>query len=250
MPVTCTKHVRLNARDLEIFQTLLSRRVETLGHLNRLVFSGLARKTARNRLIRLRQGGYIERVAIEHLPPELRTEGDFHHPQTSVYRLTAKGIAALRLRHRAGSQLRGGPPPRDLSDASIPHQLAVNRLGDWLGADLIGEHQIEGAGNDRRHRPDAAYRTTPDKSGRDLVLLEVDLGNYTQTRILGKVATFLTNDHARAAIIVTPDQHRAAKVAAWIRQAHGDSVAGRLKVLTLDEVKDGRLLNGELAPLD
>lgn len=248
MPVTCTKNVRLRARDLELFETLLERRVETLGHLHRVVFPDNARKTARNRLVRLRQAGYVERLAMEDLPADLLASGDFNHPQASVYRLTARGIAALRLRHRAGAQLRGGPGPGHLSEASIPHQLAVNRVGDWLGARLIGEHQIEGAGKDRRHRPDAAYLAAPDDQGRDLILVEVDLGNYTRARILGKVATFLTNDNARAALIVTPDQDRAAKVAAWIRQAHGDGVMRRLKVLTFDEVRDARLLDPDLAP--
>lgn len=250
MPVTCISHVRLRARDLDLFETLLERRVETLGHLHRIVFPDNARKTARNRLVRLQQGGYIDRLATEGLPEDLLAPGDFNHPVVSVYRLTPKGIAALRLRHRAGAQLRGGPSPAALSEASIPHQLAVNRAGDWLAAHLIGEHQIEGTGRDRRHRPDAAYRVTPDEQGRDLVLVEVDLGNYTRGRILGKIATFLTNERARAALIVTPDQDRAAKVATWIRQRHGDGVMRRLKVLTFDELRDGRLLDPELAAIE
>ena len=157
--------VRLQRRDLELFELLLERRVETLGHLHRLAFDGKAQKTARNRLIRLRQGGYIERVALSGIDGQLLAEGDSEHPVASVYRLTPKGIAALRLRHRAGAELRGRPPRGDLTDPSIPHQLAVNRVGDWLHARLIGEHELDPAGKDRRHRPDGAYHAGRTQTG-------------------------------------------------------------------------------------
>ena len=241
--------VRLQRRDLDLFELLLERRVETLGHLHRLAFDGKAQKTARNRLIRLRQGGYIERVALSGIDEQLLARGDSEHPVASVYRLTPKGIAALRLRHRAGAELRGRPPRGDLTDPSIPHQLAVNRVGDWLHARLIGEHLLDPAGRDRRHRPDGAYHARPDADGRTLVLVEVDLGNYTRQRILGKLRTFLANEESRAAIFVTPTAERAEQIAGWIRARHGDGVMRRVQVLTLDELRDGQLLDPELSPV-
>ena len=240
--------VRLQRRDLELFELLLERRVETLGHLHRLAFDGKAQKTARNRLIRLRQGGYIERVALSGIDEQLLAPGDSAHPVASVYRLTPKGIAALRLRHRAGAELRGRGRLSDLTDSSIPHQLAVGRVGDWLGTRLIGEHLLDCAGKHRRHRPDAAYHAHPDADGRTLVLVEVDLGNYTRQRILGKLRTFLANEESRGAIFVSPDTARAEQVAGWIRARHGDGVMRRVQVLTLDELRDGQLLDPDLSP--
>jgi len=151
--VTCTKNVRLRARDHDLFETLLERRVETLGHLHRVVFPDNARETTRNRLVRLRQAGYVDRLAIEDLPADLLASGDLNHPQASVYRLTAKGITALRLRHRAAAQLRGGPGPGHLSEASIPHQFAVNRVGDWLDVERPRPHPRQG-----RHHPHQRQR--------------------------------------------------------------------------------------------
>lgn len=242
--------VRLQSRDLELFELLLERRVETLGHLHRLTFNGKAQKTARNRLIRLRQGGYIERVALSGIDAQLLADGDSEHPVASVYRLTPKGIAALRLRHRAGAELRGNPRRSDLADPSIPHQLAVNRVGDWLRARLIGEHLLDLAGRDRRHRPDAAFHARQDADGRTLVLVEVDLGNYTRSRILGKLRTFLASEESRGAIFVTPTAERAQQIAGWIRTRHGDSVMRRVQVLTFTELRDGQLLGPELSPAE
>ena len=241
--------VRLQRRDLQLFELLLERRVETLGHLHRLAFEGKARKTARNRLIRLRQGGYIERVPLSGIDEQLLAPGDGEHPVASVYSLTPKGVAALRLRHRAGAELRGRPARGDLTDSSIPHQLAVNRTGDWLHARLIGEHLLENPGKDRRHRPDAAYHARPDAEGRTLVLVEVDLGNYTRSRILGKLRTFLANEESRGAIFVTQDAARAEQITGWIRARHGDGVMRRVQVLTFDELRDGQLLDPQLAPV-
>jgi len=250
MSTTSASKVRLQTRDLRLLELLLERRVETLGHLHRLAFGGSARKTARNRLIRLRQGGYVERIALTEIPAELLALGDENHEPASVYRLTAKGVAALRLRHRAGAELRGRPARGDLSETSIPHQLAVNRCGDWLGAHLIGEHLLDMPAKDRRHRPDAAYHARPDADGRTLVLVEVDLGNYTRTRILGKALTFLASEDARATLIITPDAQRAAQVTAWIRARHGDAIMSRLQVLTFAELTAGQLLDPALAPVD
>ena len=116
-------------------------------------------------------------------------------------------------------------------------------------ARLIGEHLLDPAGRDRRHRPDGAYHARPDADGRTLVLVEVDLGNYTRQRILGKLRTFLANEESRAAIFVTPTAERAQQIAGWIRARHGDGVMRRVQVLTLDELRDGQLLDPELSPV-
>lgn len=243
-----TSAVRLQARDLELFELLLQRRVETLGHIHLSLFGHTSEAVARNRLVRLRQGGYLQRIAVTGLDSAVLTGGDLEHKVFSVYELTPKGLAALRLRHRAGAELRGRPAQGGLTHSSIPHQLAVNRCGDWLGTALIGEHLLDSPAKDRRHRPDAAYLGAADSSGRSLVLLEVDLGNYTRSRILGKVRTFLADDQARGALFVTPNAERAAQVAGWIRERHGDAALQRIQVVTFSELQAGRLLDASLTP--
>ena len=133
---------------------------------------------------------------------------------------------------------------------SIPHQLAVNRVGDALGATLIPEHLVEGVRGDRRHRPDAAYRCAPDERGRDVVFVEVDLGHYSRARILGKVRTFFEHPEARSIIFATTTAERAELVGAWIRRAHGDAVMQRIQLLSIAELQAGAALDAGTEPTD
>jgi hypothetical protein len=231
--------IQLQRRDLAILEELAARRVETLEYLHERHFPGMTRKPALNRLGDLTAHGYLARVPI----------ADEQGTIVNTYTLGPKAPAALRLRSPAADPLRGRRPTPALSARSIPHQLAVNRVGDALQTPLIGEHLLH-AGGERRHRPDAAYRCAPDERGRDLVFLEVDLGHYSRARVLGKVGTFLEHPHARSIIFATPTEERAALVGAWIRHAHGPAVMQRVQLLTLAELAHGAALDPGTEPAE
>jgi hypothetical protein len=223
----------LHQRDLAIFETLLDRRAETLDFLAEAYFGGV-RKSAVNRLGELRAAGYLQRIKLTVL--------DAPAPQ-NIYTLAPKGRTALRLRSLAADRL-GGRRDTSLSQRSIPHQIATNRVGDWLGAELIPEALI-GCSGDRRHRPDAAYAARErDAHERGLVFVEVDLGHYSRARVLEKLRSFLGHEGARSILFITPDVERRAEVARWVREAYGEAVMQRVQPLTLDQVRDGS------APLD
>jgi len=238
--VASARKVHLTQRDLAILQELTTRRVDTLDALHDRHFSGLTRERARNRLGQLSTAGFLSRHAIEQ--PGGRA--------TSVYTLGRSAPAALRLRSLAGEHFRGRRFTPALRETSIPHQLAINRVGDLLATTLIPEHLLEaGARDDRHHRPDAAYRAAAaDERGRDLVLVEVDLGHYSRSRILAKVQTFLAHDQARSTLFVTTSAERAELIGRWIRDAHGAAVMERIQLCTLDELEDGHPLDPGTEP--
>lgn len=226
--------IHLQRRDLAILEALAARRVDTLEDLHHRHFAGLTRKRAVNRLGELTSHGYLRRIALD--GPDGAT--------CNVYAPGPKAPAALRLRSLAGEQ-RGAAR---VAVTSIPHQLAVNRVGDALGTALIGEHLLGGPRGDRRHRPDGAYRCAPDAQGRDLVFVEADLGHYSRARVVGKVAAFLAHPEARSILFATPNPERARQVGAWIRLAYGDAVMGRIQLLTLDELDAGARLDAGTEP--
>jgi hypothetical protein len=217
--------IHLHARDLALLEQLLVRRAETLDWLHDEHFGGLTRKRARNRLGDLVAHGYLRRTTVPAPTPT-------GWPQ-SVYTLGPKAATALRLRALAGEHLRGRRFNPVLRETSIPHQLQINRVGDALGAQLIPEHLLDVRGRDDRHqRPDAAYRAAqPDEHGRELVLVEVDLGHYSRRRMLAKVQGFLEHPDARSILIAVPNRERAALIARWVRDEHGPAVMDRVQTL-------------------
>lgn len=241
------RRLRLNSRDVAILGMLLERRAETLGYLHAAHFPRAKRKIARNRLGQLVRHGYLSRIPIHELEPHLRAPDDGEH-EVSVYTLTNKGLTALRIRAADGDSLQGLELGAQLREPSVRHQLAVNRTGDILGTRLLAEHQIDHPAGEHRHRADAAWHAAPDHRGRTLVLLEIDNGNYTRQRILGKVDAFLAHPDARAAVFVCPDALRAKRVHRWIKEQHGDTHASRIQVLTLTELAHGGRLDPQLTP--
>lgn len=232
------RKARLHARDLQILEHLAERRVETLTHLHRRYYDGWTRKSARTRLGALVSNGFLQRETI----------ADQSGRTQSVYMLDLRGIGALRLRSLAGERVRGRVKP--FPTTNIPHQLAINRVSDWLGTRLILEHDIGGPG-DRRHRADAAYRAAqPDDRGRQLVLVEVDLGHYSRQRILGKARSFLSHPEARSILFLTTTSERAAYIAKTIRDAHGADVLQRIQPLTFTQLRRGDLLDAGTEPHD
>lgn len=180
--------VHLTRRDLQVLEALVTRRAETLTWIQEQHFDGLSRKRALNRLGDLAAAGYLKRVTI--------TVPGAKGPE-SAYTLGPSGKAALELRSLAGEHFRHRRFNPTLRDSSIPHQILVNRVADWLGADLIPEHLLPMSSKEQwRHKPDGVYTAlTPREDTHPtrtlpMIWLEVDLGHYSRDRIKGKVRAF------------------------------------------------------------
>lgn len=159
-----------------------------------------------------------------------------------MYTLGPKGKAALELRSLASETIRYRRFNPILKDSSIPHQIATNRVADWLGAQLLPEHLLPALdANGARHRPDGIYEAAqPDKSGRTLMLLEVDMGHYSRQRIVGKLAAFLAHPQARGIVFVCPTWERTAWIGRVIREeSHRDRVDERITLLTFEQIHKG-----------
>jgi hypothetical protein len=234
----------LQRRDLAILELLVVRRAETLDELHRRHFDGLSRKRALNRLGELAGAGYLHRACVD----------VFGHPEPqSVYTLGPRGRRALELRSLASEHLRYRRFNPTLRDSSMPHQIATNRVADWLGAHLVPEHLLPPKDvHAARNRPDGIYESDrPDALGRSIVFLEIDLGHYSRARILGKVNAFLETSEARLMIFASPTHTRAAWIARTVREAHGADVMARIDPMTFDAIRDGALptdAQGEVRP--
>ena len=240
-PTAKRRGVHLHKRDLAVLDLLLDRRVETLDDVHTALFAAISRKSAANRLGKLARAGYITRLPAAHTRPD----GSL----CMVYRLGPKGPAALRLRSLASAEQLASGPVTPIAPALIPHQLAVNRVADWLGTPLTTPRPAPRDQVNGRHEPDGAYHAAkPDDQGRRTVLVEVDLGHYSRERILAKMRTFLTNPDARSIIFATPTAERATRIASWIRQAHGEHAMHRVQPLTFHEIQAGGLLDPGTEP--
>ena len=199
--------VHLTRRDLQVLEALVTRRAETLTWIHEQQFSGLSRKRALNRLGDLAAASYLRRVTVT-IPGAPR-------PQ-SAYTLGPRGKAALELRSLAGEHFRHRRFNPTLRDSSIPHQILVNRVADWLGADLTPEHLLPMSTKEQwRHKPDGIYPAL-DPDARRMVWLEVDLGHYSRERIDGKVHAFRVDADACHLLLVTHTRARADQLARWL----------------------------------
>ena len=135
--------VRLQIRDIHILEALVERRCETLDYLHEHFFAGLSRKRALGRLRDLERAGLIHR------------EGDIwlwdRYGPVSIYHLTKGAKQVLEVRSALGDQLRGGSFRSLWVDVCWPKQIAINRIGDWLGTQLLPEPLFTGADPWRRH---------------------------------------------------------------------------------------------------
>jgi hypothetical protein len=232
----------LTLRDLQLLRELVERRTETLGYLQDRYFGGV-RKTALNRLRRLELGGFVVREQVETIDAPGRL--------TNVYTLGAAARKALMNRNPDSSEAwRARRWSPTLRETSMPHQVATNRVGDWLGARLLPEHLLPvHEPNAQRHRPDAVYRAAaPDAQGRQLVFLEVDLGHYSRQRILGKVDAFLAHSQARSILFVAPTAERVAAISGWIRDQYGEGFMDRVQPLTFQQIREGGWLDPGTEP--
>lgn len=228
------RQVHLHPRDLKVLELLADRRVETLNVLHEKLWPGRLRKSAYNRLGQLTQAGYLTHVVRRD------ERGSKPRPAAQhLYLLGPKAPTALRIRDReahapARRRVRNG-----LDGAHIDHQLATNRVGDWLKTRLIPDAHLAAPAQRRQHRADAGYEAAPDEQGRTLVLVEVDLGHYSQARILAKTQGFLQNPDARSILFATPTADRADRIAEWVRNAYGPAIAKRFQVRSFGELRRG-----------
>jgi hypothetical protein len=234
--------VHLHRRDLAILELLTERRAETLSFLHASFFGDSRRERARDRLGQLVRAGYLVRASVPVIDSGERLE--------SVYTLGPKGKPALVLRSAASEHFRGRRFSATVRETSLPHQIATNRVADWLGAALTPEHLLPAAdAKATRHRPDGVYDAAqPDAHGRTLVFLEVDLGHYSRERILGKVSAFLDHPRARSILIVSPNRDRSRLVSSWVRDAYGEAIIGQVQPLTFDQLRDGSYLRPGTEP--
>ena len=206
--------MHLTRRDLQVLELLVTRRAETLAWIHEQHFAGLSRKRALNRLGDLGAAGYLRRVTVT-VPGATRPE--------SAYTLGPRGKAALELRSLAGEHFRHRRFNPTLRDSSIPHQILVNRVADWLGADLTPEHLLSMSSKEQwRHKPDGVYPALNPREdshptrARAMVWLEVDLGHYSRERIKGKFRAFHADEEAGHLLLVTHTAARADQIARWL----------------------------------
>lgn len=213
------RRVSLQRRDLDILESLVVLRAETLSELHRQHFGGLSRKRAVNRLAQLARAGYLHGANV-YLHGE--------HEATRVYTLGPKARPALEQRSLSSEHFRYRRWNPTLRDASIPHQIVVNRLGRLLDLSLVPEHLLPVVDkNGARNRPDAVVEGI-DRDGRPMLLgIEVDLGHYSRERILAKQQAWAKlPDHGQL-LFVVPDSARAERVRRWLRHSSGSVVLTR-----------------------
>ncbi len=215
--------VHLMRRDLRVLELLVTRRAETLGWIHEQHFAGLSRKSALNRLGDLTAAGYLQRATV--------TVPGAPGPE-SAYTLGPRGKAALELRSLAGEHFRHRRFNPTLRDSSIPHQIIVNRVADWLGADLTPEHLLPMKTKEQwRHKPDGIYPAQGVEGG--MVWLEVDLGHYSRERINGKVRAFRADPDAVHLLLVTHSRARADQLARWL---HTERIGRSMTIICLSEL--------------
>lgn len=216
--------VSLQQRDLAVMESLVLRRAETLDELHATHFAGKSRKRAVNRLAQLARAGFLA-------PADVVLFGE--DKPTRVYTLGPKARSALERRSLCSEHFRFRRWNPTLRDASIPHQVAVNRLGRMIGAPMLPEHLLPVIEKDgAKHRPDAVIEGVDINGDTRLLGIEVDLGHYSKERILGKHTTWMKTPDHDTLVFVVPDQARAARVRAWLGEP-----AYNVRVSTFEELQ-------------
>ncbi len=235
--------VRLQGRDLAILEALIERRCETLDYLHQRFFPGLSRKRALNRLRDLQRAGLLERTDIG-----LWDQQGF----VSAYNLAKAAKPILESRSVLGEHLQAHSFASLWLNVSLPKQIAVNRIGDWLGIQLLPEALSTGVPENRRHwsRPDAIYQAArPDKHGRDHVYVIADLGGITPDRRLGRIKAFLDDHKARSLLHISPSIRQTRVASSTISEAFGERVMREIQPLTFDQIREGGWLDPGTEPL-
>jgi hypothetical protein len=235
--------VRLQVRDIHILEALVERRCETLDYLHEHFFAGLSRKRALGRLRDLQRAGLINRVGEMWL-------WDLYGP-VSIYHLTKGAKEVLEVRSALGDQLRGRSFRSLWVDVCWPKQIAINRIGDWLGTQLLPEPLFTGADPWRRHwsRPDSIYEAAErDREGRDHVYVVADFGGITPDRQVGMARAFLEDRNARSMLHVSPTDYLREVATENLRRALSYDGFERLQLLTIEMVREGGWLDPGTQP--
>ncbi len=229
------RRVSLQQRDLQIMEGLVVLRAESLDEIHARHFSGLSRKRVVNRLAQLSRAGFLA-------PADVVLFGE--SAPTRVYTLGSKARAALERRSLSSEHFRFRRWNPTLRDASIPHQIAVNRIGRDLGASLLPEHLLPVADkNGARHRPDGVVEGVGLSGETRLLGIEVDLGHYSRERIAGKLDAWRSYPDRGLLVFVVPDVARAVRVQGWIGDTRCASVVTFEELR--EEVERARSSNGE-----
>ena len=235
--------VRLQIRDIHILEALVERRCETLDYLHEHFFAGLSRKRALGRLRDLERAGLIHR------------EGDIwlwdRYGPVSIYHLTKGAKEVLEVRSALGDQLRGRSFRSLWVDVCWPKQIAINRIGDWLGTQLMPEPLFTGVDPWRRHwsRPDAIYQAAErDREGRDHVYVVADFGGITPDRQVGTAKAFLDDRKARSLLHISPTDYLCDIATANLREALSYDECQRLQFLTIEMIREGGWLDPGTQP--
>ena len=244
------KQVRLYPRDVEVLELLTSRQIETLDFLHGRLWSDCNRKSAYNRLRALANAGYLEHVKRAD-PAAPKTWTGARPSSEHLFTLGPKAPTALRIRGREAVALARRHRCGGIPAAFIDHQLATNRVADTLGVRLMSEEQAADGLEPlyKKHRPDGAYRALADQKGRDLILVEIDLGHYSRARIVQKAWASLNHEHARAMLFVVPTEERAAQVRGWVWNDTGYSLMDRFDICTFRELREESWLPIEHRPV-
>lgn len=211
-----TPRVSLQQRDLRIMEALVLLRAETLDEIHARHFTGLSRKRAVNRLAQLSRAGFLA-------PADVILFGE--SAPTRVYTLGSKARTALERRSLSSEHFRFRRWNPTLRDASIPHQVAVNRLGQQLGASMLPEHLLPVLDkNGARNRPDAVVEGVVMDGGTRMLGIEVDLGHYSRERVVGKLDAWRSYPDGGTLVFVVPDRARAERVRGWLDRARDATV--------------------------
>ncbi len=136
---------------------------------------------------------------------------------TRVYTLGPKARTALERRSLSSEHFRYRRWNPTLRDASIPHQIFVNRLAQRIGGATVPEHLLPVPDkNAARNRPDAVIEGVDIDGQTRWLGLEVDLGHYSRERITGKVEAWRDYPDPATLVIVVPDEARRARVDDWV----------------------------------
>jgi hypothetical protein len=215
--------VVLQRRDRLIIECLLERGWETIEYLHGRFFPGLSRKRVLNRLRDLCRAGYLERLDCDSF--------DSPHEFGSVYRLTKRTRYQAHFNAAFFTGARMPTPP--LRDRSIPHQVAINRAGDWLGTRFVCARDAGLPGVDRRELPDAAYIAAEPTAAGDVVFVVVDLAPRLDD---GRLDYFVLHPCARTLIRFAETEHDAYRFIHRLGPSRRH-LTGRVELIVLDDLR-------------
>lgn len=194
--------VELQPRDVRVLELLAQRHVETLEWLCETVFRVTTKRT-RNRLGQLARDGYVQAERLPILDGE-------RSRQALVYRLGPRGREALLLTAAVAGRLLLSHDSASRAPRAVPHQLAINRVVDRLGADALEPAEIAtGLPRDPTEWPDFLYEAMDDNVDEpSLVWVVVDVGHYRAEHVVAVARALARTRNGCRLLIVVPSLPR------------------------------------------